>query len=672
MTEIPLLELEIVKVIALEEHLLELEEIILESNSRNKAISPQEIDDIKLRRTPINNAQDLLRTMSGVFIAQHAGGGKAEQIFFRGFDNDHGTDFGVFVDDVPVNLSNHAHGQGYADLHFVIPELIQGADYYKGLYDPINGDFSVGGAVRFKTANSIGENSVKLDVGQYGFQRGLILLNLTPENNFLAKNKKERAYFALEGTLNKGYFESSQQFNKTNAMFKYTVQTSEKTDLSLTLSSFDSEWNASGQIPLRAVNNGQITRFGAIDDTEGGSTYRRNINLKSSTYFTKNKHWVNQAYYVKNYYQLFSNFTFFLNDSVNGDMIEQVETRDLLGFSSTYETESQFKKLNIKSTIATGVRADFVDLFRDAARQRQTLDRLDESAVSNINSWSYIKETLEYSDWLAWDIGARFDHFSFGFQNKLTEPSGTRTATRLSPKSALYLKPIPKLQLFLKGGTGFHSNYAHTAIEDRNIHPLPRAVSGEVGTEFFIGKKAVTNVTFWTTKSDAELIFLSDGGEFENKGRSLRKGIDVNTKIQPVKRTWLSVSANFSQGEMLDEPDEANTIPSAPRFSSTASLAYETTYGLDFLLSYRYLAKRVLVEDESVQADAYFLLDASINYKIKRFEIGLTAQNILNEKWQEAVFYDSSRLSNETEAVDDFHFTPGTPLFIKSSITYSF
>ncbi|BDS11209.1 TonB-dependent receptor [Aureispira anguillae] len=640
---------------------------------RNTTLGTQQIDKIDLKLMPANNAQDLLRTMSGVFIAQHAGGGKAEQIFLRGFDNDHGTDFAVFVDGIPINLSNHAHGQGYADMHFMIPELIQDADFYKGSHEIQNGNFAVSGAARFKMINGLSKNSIKLDIGQYGFLRGLVRLNLTPKNRFFSKKNYEKAFLAIEGTLNRGFFEADQKFKKLNAVFKYNTQIGSSTSLTVGASYFKSSWDASGQIPLRAVTNNTIGWFGAIDDTEGGSTGRINASIKLASLLGKNQRINNFAYYSNNQYQLFSNFTFFLNDSLNGDMIDQVEQRNLFGYTFEYHRNDKlFARTTLKSTISAGIRADFTHSKMLSSIQRKALAINDNNNVQEINYWLYIKERWRLNEQWIVQFGTRLDLFQFKVNNQLEQSSKGRIAHRFSPKISIFYNPIPELQLFLKGGSGFHSNYAQAAVENLSVDPLPRALSADFGGVARIAKKWIVSATTWLIQSDAEYLFVPDAGEFEDNGKSLRYGLDFSTKYEPIRNLWLNLALNYSYGILLEEPEDANSIPSAPRFTSTASISYNHPIGIDAYIGMRYMGIRPLIEDESVMADPYFLLDASLSYTYKSLTFGVSAQNLLNSQWMEAVFYDASRLRQETMPVDDFHFTPGTPIFIKGSATYTF
>lgn len=272
--------------------------------------------DIKLR--PIVNSQEILRIVPGLFIGQHAGGGKAEQIFLRGFDIDHGTDIQLTVDGMPVNMVSHAHGQGYADLHFVIPELVQGVDFKKGPYNAEKGNFMTAGWANFRTRNALDRSFVKLEGGQYDTFRAVAGLDLLGQ---LGRDKNQSAYLASEYSFTNSYFDNPQNFNRLNILGKYHGHLGSHTNLTLTGSTFWSKWNHSGQIPDRAIESRLIGFFGSIDPSEGGETSRTNVNLQLVTVMPRNHVIKNQLFYSNYNFELYSNFTFFLEDSLNGDQI---------------------------------------------------------------------------------------------------------------------------------------------------------------------------------------------------------------------------------------------------------------------------------------------------------------------------------------------------------------
>ena len=313
--------------------------------------------DIQLR--PANTSQDILRIVPGLFIAQHAGGGKAEQIFLRGFDIDHGTDLNLEVDGLPVNMVSHAHGQGYSDLHFVIPELINYVDFNKGPYYADKGDFTTAGFVDFQTKNVLEDNFAKVEAGQFGTFRTVAGINL-----FSKKHERTTGYIGTEFFRTDGFVESPQDFSRLNITSKVSTQLKNNDNLTAGASFFTSKWDASGQIPTRAVNAGLITRFGSIDDTEGGETIRLNVFVKHNHQFGNGAYFNHQAYAVYYGFDLFSNFTFFLNDPVNGDQIKQEETRMIYGYKSNYAATGQFLGNELISDIGVGWRLMMFPMFR--------------------------------------------------------------------------------------------------------------------------------------------------------------------------------------------------------------------------------------------------------------------------------------------------------------------
>ena len=310
--------------------------------------------DMKLR--PVNTAQDLLRLVPGLFIAQHAGGGKAEQLFLRGFDIDHGTDINISVDGMPVNMTSHAHGQGYADLHFVIPETIDDFDLYKGPYYSKFGDLGTSGSIVFNTKNSLEKSLAKVEFGRFNSYRGLLMLNLLGQKGLLKSKKFQNLYLASEYITTNGHVEAKQKFSRLNIFGKYYNLLSKNTILSLLGSTFYSHWNASGQIPTRAVENNIIGRFGSIDNAEGGNTFRTNASVSISNSFGHNSSLTNQVYYSRYGFNLYSNFTFFLNDSLNGDMIQQYEKRNIYGYKGVLSFQNKAGKTNFLTDIGIGAK----------------------------------------------------------------------------------------------------------------------------------------------------------------------------------------------------------------------------------------------------------------------------------------------------------------------------
>ena len=338
--------------IALEESSINLDQVVVVS----KVDAMSRIVNIDVQNDPVKSSQEILRKVPGLLIGQHAGGGKAEQIFLRGFDIDHGTDVAISVDGMPVNMVSHAHGQGYADLHFVIPETINNINFGKGLYYDDKGNFNTAGYVDLSLKKSIDQSMVSYESGQFNTNRFVGLFKVL-------ESSKSNAYVASEVYLTDGPFNSPQNFNRINILGRYNYKDIGNEELTLTASHFQSKWDASGQIPQRAVDQNLIGRFGAIDDTEGGQTSRTNLMLNHVKFLGEDQFLKTRAFVSKYDFELFSNFTFFLDDPVNGDQIRQFEDRTIMG------AETIFEQINIavgkddtfKYSAGGGFRYDNVD-----------------------------------------------------------------------------------------------------------------------------------------------------------------------------------------------------------------------------------------------------------------------------------------------------------------------
>lgn len=627
--------------------------------------------DIKLR--PTSTSQDLLRLVPGLFIAQHAGGGKAEQIFLRGFDIDHGTDINISVDGMPVNMTSHAHGQGYADLHFLIPETVEEIGVYKGPYYSKFGDLGTSGSVTFTTKNSIEKSSAELEVGRFDTYRGVVMLNVLGNKAHLLTKKKESLYLASEYFASNGYFESKQKFSRLNVFGKYYGLLSNNTILSLSGSTFTSHWNASGQIPDRAVENNSIGRFGAIDDEEGGNTFRTNVNVQLMNSLGRNVSLSNQLYYIRYGFNLYSNFTFYLNDPVNGDMINQYEKRNIYGYKGVLSLLNSSGQTNFITDIGIGTRVDDIDSIHLAHTVgRNFLNYTASGKILESNIFGYVNETIELSDFVI-NPSLRVDYFNFDFTDDLNSSnSGKKSDVVFSPKLNLYYNASEKTQLYAKTGVGFHSNDARVVATNKNENTLPRAIGYEIGTTFRVGN-ALINTSLWGLNLESELVYVGDEAVVEPSGRTRRLGADFSGRYQFNDWLWADLDLNYTKGKLLDEPEEANRIPLAPVFTSAGGIAFKLVNGLNGRLGYRFLDDRPANEDNSVIAKGYFVMDAVVNYTKKAFQIGLSIENLLNNKnWNEAQFDTESRLFNETDPVSELHYTPGSPFNIKGIFSLYF
>lgn len=627
--------------------------------------------DIKLR--PVNTSQDILRMIPGLFIAQHAGGGKAEQIFLRGFDIDHGTDINLEVDGLPVNMVSHAHGQGYSDLHFLIPEIVGTVDFNKGPYDADRGNLATAGYASFQTKDVLEQNMVKVEGGRFGTLRNVNGINIVSEQN---GDWRSNAYVASEYFRTDGFFESHQHFNRLNLMGKYNAYRGDREALTIGLSTFNSRWDASGQVPTRAVENGTITRFGAIDPTEGGETSRTNAWVKYVNTRPHGSIFENQLYFSKYDFNLVSNFTFFLNDPVNGDQITQSESRNIYGYKGSYVIESSLGSMSLRSEAGAGFRYDDVNdihLYHTRSR-KQFINDVARGDIDETNLYAYVNETLLINDRLAVNAAVRLDHFTFNYVDALTADYQQQSVSKavVSPKLNISYHASQNVNLFVKSGVGFHSNDTRVVVARQGEEILPKAYGLDAGASFKLGNTLLLSTALWMLDLDQEFVYVGDEGIVEPSGKTQRRGVDVSLRYQALPWLYIDSDANLTDPKAKDVPESEDRIPLAPTFTSIGGLSVKLPNGLNASLRYRYLGDRAANEDNSVVAQGYFLLDAVIKYTRRSYELSFTAENLLDETWNEAQFDTESRLQNEIDPVSEIHFTPGTPFFLKAGVTFFF
>lgn len=656
---------------AMERKPVDLREVSVSPSS--SATTTTTISGLDRLTRPVNSSQDLLQLVPGLFIAQHAGGGKAEQIFFRGFDIDHGTDLQVSVDGMPVNMVSHAHGQGYADLHFTIPETVDKLLVHKGPYDARFGDFATSGTVEFLTKNSIDRSELKVEAGQFNTLRAVGLFDVLGDKHLITR-RKENAYIAGEYAYTDAYFNSPQGFGRFNLLGKYTGQLGERTHLTLSASTFGAEWDASGQVPQRAVDSGDIDRFGAIDDLEGGSTRRTNVYATLVNGPRNGASFRNQVYFVNYDFNLYSNFTFFANDSVNGDMIAQTDDRKIIGYTGSYGVNSHLGDRPLRLNAGAGFRYDEAAISLKNAADRVVSDTIVAGGVDQWNVNGYMDAHLSITDRFTINAAARLDvfHFNYSDARGVDSLSGMAIQQRVSPKLNFNYTMNDRVQLYLRTGIGFHSNDARAVVVGNADRTLPKAYGADLGATFKPLPRMLVNAALWGLYLESELVYVGDGGVVETSDPTQRMGIDLSIRYQLTDRLFADLDINGVHGKLVGVPEEENAIPLAPRFTTIGGLAYVKDRGFNASLRYRHIADRPANETNNVVAEGYFLVDAKMSYRFAKFEVGASVENLLNVEWNQAQFDTESRLSNEAEPVSELHFTPGTPFFAKGFVTYFF
>jgi len=480
--------------------------------------------DLELR--PSNTPSDVLRLTPGLIIGQHHGGGKADEILFRGFDSDHGTDFAVFVDGIPVNMVTHAHGQGYADLHWLIPETIERVEIYKGPYFVHLGDFATSGAMNIITKKRDKHSTLTLSGGSYSTQR-YVGIFAPPEGTILTP------YIAGEVYLNDGPFKNPNDYFRYNILTKFGLWSTANSNLSFLGTFFKTSWNASGEVPARAVRSGEIGRFGSFDSSEGGKSERQNLSLIYN-FADANQAFTAQTWASWYKLQLWSNFTLFLNDPVNGDGIEQNDKRFLAGNNINYRRNYDLWGLPMESFIGFQSRFDHirVGLFNQTDRRRR--ETVKNNNIQQTNLGWFAQQEIRPTSWLRTQIGARMDNFWYDVDQigTVTEPiSGEGSATMVNPKLNFIFTPFNDnnvakgTNLFLNFGGGYHSNDARVFVQDPK-KKIPRYWGGELGTKSRFFDRLDVTLSYWRSYIESELVFVGDEGTFEPAGPSSRHGIE--------------------------------------------------------------------------------------------------------------------------------------------------
>ena len=598
---------------------------------------------------PHNTAWEMLNNLPGFVAGQHAGGGKAMQYFLRGFDNDHGTDVAISVDGIPVNMVSHAHGQGYADLNFLIPEIVESIDYRKGPYFADSGNFANSGAVNFITKDDTVENSLRAVGGSFNTMRyvGILSPRLGPVQSLIANE----VYFT-DGPAKHG-----EHFVKYNFFGKFTLRPNPTSKLSLWTSLYTGDWDASGQIPLREVNSGRLDRFGSLDPSEGGRSDRENVNLSYTATPSPEKSWSVQLYFSRYRLRMFSNFTFFSGDPGRGDGIEQLDSRVLFGGRAQYQRMWTLGTMLLKSSLGFETRNDNADvgLFRQQRRQRF-------STTQKVEVWEnafggYTQHELFLREWLRFIVGLRGDFFVFDVDDRSRPGAtdaprlqGNATDGIVSPKASLIVSPFidpaslwHQTDLFLNFGLGYHSNDARDAVQPGGSG-LARSTGAEIGARTRLYNRIELAASLWWLDLGSELVFVGDEGTTEQRGPTRRWGVDVEVRAEVLPWLLLDYDLTYSDPRFRVTGE---AIPLAPTLLMNGGLTAYPVENLSAALRLRFLDDRAANEDRSVIARGYALIDLLLRYRWRNIELSFDVLNLADTDWRETQFATESCMRRE-------------------------
>jgi len=631
-------------------------------------ITPRQIE-----AKPLLRPGEVLELVPGVIATQHSGDGKANQYFLRGFNLDHGTDFFTSVAGMPVNLPTHAHGQGYSDLNFLIPELVARVDYRKGPYFAEEGDFSSAGAAHFHYFDRMKENLASATAGSFGYRRVLLAGSPAPETGNLL--------YALELGSNDGPWVNPNDFRKLNAVLRYNR--GEKGDgYSLTAMHYRGKWNASDQIPQRAVDSGVVSRFGALDPTDGGEAQRSSLSYDVRKPILGGQFQMD-AYVIKQRLQLYYDVTFFQDDPVNGDQFQQYDSRRVTGITPNWLWTGQFGGVPSIVKLGMQLRRDDIDrvaLYSSVARQRLATTR--EDAVRETAGGVYVENTLQWTEKLRSVLGLRADVYNLDVASNIAANSGRKSDRLASPKLNLIFGPWAETEYFISAGGGFHSNDARgavIAVDPKTLAPaaqapvLVRSRGAELGVRSEWVPKLQTSLALWRLALDSELVFAGDAGTTEASRPSLRHGFEWSNRYRA--RPWLRIDADISasQARFTDLQPAGNRIPGSIDRVAGLGVTLGDLGRWSGSAQMRYFGPRPLIEDGSVYSRSTLMTNLRIAYRIdKTLRLALDVFNLFNRKASDIDYFYASRLRGEAAPVSDVHFHPVEPRSLRLTLSANF
>lgn len=630
------------------------------------------VPGVQLENRPLLRAAEVLEAVPGLIVTQHSGDGKANQYFLRGFNLDHGTDFATFVDGVPVNMPAHAHGQGYSDLNFLIPELIERIEYWKGTYYAELGNFSAAGAAQIRYRQALDGPLLALGGGEDGFVRALAAASPgVAAGTLLLAAAHERT---------DGPWKLDEDLSKLNVLAKFSRGTS-VSGFELAMMGYDGDWRATDQIPQRAVEAGALDRFGFVDDSGGGKSSRYSVSGEAWGAAGAGR-WRAAAYAIDYELDLFSNFTYFV-DSANGDQFEQLDDRRVLGSEVRYERSLPGPAQGLALETGLQVRHDdiaTVGLYRTRARERVGAVR--EDAVEQTSYGAFVSLDAGWTPWLKSELGLRADAFEFDVESDLAVNSGSVSGAIVSPKLSLVLGPWASTEMFVNAGAGFHSNDARgtTTTTDPNdgvtpaesVDALVRARGAELGLRTVAIPRVQLAVSLWQLELDSELLFVGDGGTTEASRPTKRTGVEIGIFYTPAEGVILDADLAFSRPRFTDDDAAGDRIPGAVERVASLGVTFEHPRGIFGGARVRYLGPASLIEDDSVRSSSTTLLNLEAGYRVSpRLSVTLTVLNALDASANDIAYFYESRLASESQPVADFHVHPIEPRTFRAAAKLS-
>ncbi len=626
---------------------------------------------LDLAKRPILRSGELIETTPGVVATQHSGGGKANQYFVRGFNLDHGTDFSIWVDGVPVNMPTHGHGQGYADLSFLIPEVVDRVRYRKGPYYADTGDFSAAGTVAMSIVNELPEGLLRITGGTDEYGRVLWADSFATDSGSVVA--------AIEGFSEDGPWTRDQEYEGFRALARYRTGDSRQ-GYSLTFMGYSADWLSTDQVPRRAVESGLIGRFDLIDPGPRGNTDR--FSLSGRWHRGGDRSLTEISGYLVHYdFGLVSNFTYFLEDQENGDQFEQADQRFVAGFDLKRSWLLSWGGRSVEAQAGVDARFDDIDngLFR--TRELTRLATVREDAIQQLRGGVYADASIRWNDKVRTRLGLRADLFSADVDSVLPVNSGSESDALLSPKLSLILGPWNSTEFYVNLGYGYHSNDARGAVivvdpvsgePVTPVDPLVRAEGADIGFRTSPLPGLQTTLTLFALELDSELVFIGDGGATEASRPSRRLGVEWTNYYRLNPKLSFDFDLTLTDATFTDEAPEGDEIPGAVGTTIATGLSWDDVGSFYGALRWRYFSDVPLIEDGSVEWDSSSL----VNFRLGRrfgsgLDLSLDVFNLLDSEESDIEYFYASRLPGEPEdGIEDVHFHPAQGREARLTLTW--
>ncbi len=637
-----------------------------------------------IKSRPALRPGEVLEFVPGMIVTQHSGDGKANQYFLRGFNLDHGTDFATTVGSMPVNMPSHAHGQGYTDLNFLIPELVQRIDYRKGPYFASSSDFASAGAADISYRNRLDTGLAQLTLGEHGYRRGLLggSTETRAGNTLLA---------AVELMSNDGPWTVKEGLRRSNSVLSASGGT-EAQGWSASMMGYNAQWTSTDQIPQRLIDAGRYNgqafgRYDTLDATDGGNTARASVSGQWHRHSDDGSLTKLSAYAMRYRLQLWSNFSYALDHPVQGDQFLQQDARSVFGLSASHAVDHLLAGLPARSEVGLQLRHDRIRVGLADTTARQITATTRDDAVRQTLAGLYGQTAVELTGWLRGIAGLRADRVDNRVQNQTANPAlaanaGQASASQLSPKLSLIAGPFQKTEFFLNAGRGLHSNDARGTtirVDPKNpasavdkVAPLVASRGYELGTRTEIIPGLQSSLALWTLDFDSELVYVGDAGATEASAASKRRGIEFNNRWTPAPWLLLDADLAWTHSRFVN----GDRIPNAVDRVASLSASLREIGPWSASLQWRYLGAGALTEDNSVRS----IPSLTANLRISRSLNGLAGPdsaltldvfNLFDRRVDDIQYVYASQPRGLAAQVDR-HVHPAEPRSLRLTLRWGF